>query len=114
MKNLYSSKDWPHRLKGHAFKQTPGDSEGQRSLVCCNPWDCKEVGHNLPTELTTKMKNLHSSKDTTNKMKRQATDYEETFTICLTKDCTRTYTELPKLTKKKDNNEWARALHRHF
>ena len=59
------------------------------------------MGHNLPTELTTKMKNLHSSKDTANKMKQQATDYEETFTICLTKDCTRTYTELPKLTKKK-------------
>ena len=27
---------------GHEFKQTPGDSEGQRSLVCCSPWGCKE------------------------------------------------------------------------
>ena len=24
------------------FEQTPGDSEGQGSLVCCSPWDCKE------------------------------------------------------------------------
>ena len=26
-----------HRLNGHEFKQTPGDSEGQGSLVCCGP-----------------------------------------------------------------------------
>ena len=24
------------------LEQTPGDSEGQGSLVCCSPWDCKE------------------------------------------------------------------------
>ena len=24
------------------FEQTPGDSEGQGSLECCNPWSCKE------------------------------------------------------------------------
>ena len=24
------------------FEQTPGDSEGQESLVCCGPWGCKE------------------------------------------------------------------------
>ena len=33
---------WHHRLNGHEFEQTPGDSEGQRSLVCCRPWGCKE------------------------------------------------------------------------
>ena len=33
---------WHHRLNGHEFEQTPGDSEGQGSLVCCNPWDRKE------------------------------------------------------------------------
>ena len=27
---------------GHEFEQTLGDSEGQRSLVCCSPWGCKE------------------------------------------------------------------------
>ena len=27
---------WHHRLSGHEFKQTPGDSEGQESLVCCS------------------------------------------------------------------------------
>ena len=25
---------WPHRLNGHEFEQTPGDSEGKGSLVC--------------------------------------------------------------------------------
>ena len=33
---------WHHRLSGHECEQTLGDSEGQRSLVCCSPWGCKE------------------------------------------------------------------------
>ena len=32
-----------HRLNGHEFEQTLGDSEGQGSLACCSPWDCKEL-----------------------------------------------------------------------
>ena len=31
-----------HRLNGYEFKQTLGDSEGQRSLECCSPWGCSE------------------------------------------------------------------------
>ena len=27
---------------GYEFEQTPGDSEGQRSLVCCSPWGGRE------------------------------------------------------------------------
>ena len=33
---------WHHWLSGHEFEQTPGDGEGQGSLVCCSPWDGKE------------------------------------------------------------------------
>ena len=33
---------WHHRLNGHEFEQTPGDSEGQGSLACCSPWGHKE------------------------------------------------------------------------
>ena len=33
---------WCHRHKGHDFEQTPGDC-GQGSLVCCGPWDSKEL-----------------------------------------------------------------------
>ena len=33
---------WHHRLNGYEFEQTPGDSEGQVSLVCCSPWNHKE------------------------------------------------------------------------
>ena len=29
---------WHHQLNEHEFEQTPGDSEGQGSVVCCNPW----------------------------------------------------------------------------
>jgi len=30
-------------LNGHEFEQTQGDTEGQRSLVCCSPWSGKEL-----------------------------------------------------------------------
>ena len=33
---------WHHQLNGHEFEQTLGDSEGQKSLACCSPWDHKE------------------------------------------------------------------------
>ena len=33
---------WHHWLKGHEFKQTPGDSEGPGGLACCSPWGRKE------------------------------------------------------------------------
>ena len=33
---------WHHQLDGHEFEQTPGDGDGQGSLVCCSPWGCKE------------------------------------------------------------------------
>ena len=38
---------WHHQLKGHEFEQTPGDSEGQGSLVCCSPWGHQESDMNL-------------------------------------------------------------------
>ena len=30
---------WHHQVTGRELPQTPGDSEGQRSLGCCSPWD---------------------------------------------------------------------------
>jgi len=32
---------WHHRLNGHEFEQTPGDSERQGNLVCCSSWVTK-------------------------------------------------------------------------
>ena len=40
---------WHHRLSEHEFEQTPGDSKGRGSLVCCSPWCCR-AGHGLATE----------------------------------------------------------------
>ena len=34
---------WHHRFNGHELEHTPGDSEGQGSVVCCSPWVCKEL-----------------------------------------------------------------------
>ena len=39
---------WHHQHNGHEFEQTPGDSEGRGSLVCCSLWGCR-VRHNLVT-----------------------------------------------------------------
>ena len=33
---------WHHQLNGLEFEQTQGDSDRQRSLVCCSSWGCKE------------------------------------------------------------------------
>ena len=34
---------WQHQLNGHEFEQVLGGGEGQRSLVCCSPWGCKDL-----------------------------------------------------------------------
>ena len=34
---------WHHRLNGHEGEQAPGHGEGQGCLVCCSPWDRKEL-----------------------------------------------------------------------
>ena len=34
---------WHHRLNGHEFEETPGDSGGQGSLAGYSPWGCKEL-----------------------------------------------------------------------
>ena len=33
---------WHHWLNGHEFEKSPGDSEGQESLVCYSRWGHKE------------------------------------------------------------------------
>ena len=35
---------WHHRLNGHEFEQTPGDGEGQGSLMPFSPFSHR-VGH---------------------------------------------------------------------
>ena len=30
--------EWYHQLNVHEFEWSPGDSEGQESLVCCDSW----------------------------------------------------------------------------
>ena len=34
---------WHHQLDGHKFEQAPEVGDGQGSLACCSPWDCKEL-----------------------------------------------------------------------
>ena len=42
---------WHHGLNGHEFEQTPGDGEGQGSLVCCmQSMGSQRAGHNSCVE----------------------------------------------------------------
>ena len=34
---------WNYRLNGHEFEQVLEVGDGQESLACCSPWDCKEL-----------------------------------------------------------------------
>ena len=46
------------QLNIHEFEKTPGDSEGQGSLGCCNPQGTQRVRHDLATEQPRWEKNL--------------------------------------------------------
>ena len=35
---------WHHRLDRHESEQAPEVGDGQRSLACCSPWGCKQLG----------------------------------------------------------------------
>ena len=49
-----------HWLYGHEFEQALGVGDGQGSLACCSPWDCKEL--DWATELNWFTKNKDSTK----------------------------------------------------
>ena len=34
--------EWHHGLTEHEFEQRLEDGDGQRSLMCCRPWACKD------------------------------------------------------------------------
>ena len=36
-------RQYHHQLSGHESEQTPGDSKGQGSLVCCSPQDLEQL-----------------------------------------------------------------------
>uniref|UniRef100_A0AAA9TS17 Tumor necrosis factor receptor superfamily member 12A n=2 Tax=Bos TaxID=9903 RepID=A0AAA9TS17_BOVIN len=44
---------WHHRLDGHEFEQTQGESEGQEGLACCSPWRRKQ------SDTTEQLNNKH-------------------------------------------------------
>ena len=41
---------WHHKLNGHEFEEALEVGDGQGSLACCSPWDCR-VGCDWATEL---------------------------------------------------------------
>ena len=55
---------WYHRLKGHEFEQTLGDSDGEGSLTCCSPWDHKEKAMTYQLKSCRSLNNQCCKKDT--------------------------------------------------
>ena len=53
---------WHYQVNGHEFEQTPGDSEGQGSVVCCSTWGQKELDRTERMNKTTTEKGT-SDKD---------------------------------------------------
>ena len=49
---------WHHRFNGHGLGQTPGNGEGQVSLVCCSPWGHKELDTTWQLNKTTTISGL--------------------------------------------------------
>ena len=47
---------WHHLLNGYAFEQAPEVGDGQGSLACCSPWDCKELDTPEPLNLSASCK----------------------------------------------------------
>ena len=47
---------WYHGLNEHEFQETPGNSEGQGSQMCCSPWGHKESDMMEPLNNLTEQK----------------------------------------------------------
>ena len=52
---------WHHRLKGQEFEQNLGDGEGQGSLACSSPWNCKELIRIEQLNNNKPLLNIHSN-----------------------------------------------------
>ena len=66
---------WHHQFNGHEFEQAPGVGDGQRSLVCCRPWGCKE------SDTTERLNNNNNPKCTAWGHSRQERGREETEVV---------------------------------
>ena len=56
---------WHHRLDGHEFEQTLGDSEGKGSLACHSPWGHKDSNMTEWSNNNNKLRITHASLRTT-------------------------------------------------
>ena len=65
---------WHHRLNGHEFEQTRGESEGQGDLACCSPWGCKESD---VTERLNKNNTTTQQQTTTKQLKDKSGAWDE-------------------------------------
>ena len=64
---------WDHRLNGHEFEQSLGDSKGQGSLACCRLQGLKE------SDMTEKLNNKSDEKWRARGRERDENCYTLTF-----------------------------------
>ena len=63
---------WDHWINGYQFEQTPGDREGQGSLVCCSPWGHKE------SDMTQQLNNNDINSGDKSQLLEKTETYEKT------------------------------------
>ena len=68
-----------HQCHGHEFNQTPGDSEGQSSLLCSSPW-----GHKM-SEMTQQLNNNNQNRQRSRKLREYQAG--STTNWCLSRVC---------------------------
>ena len=66
-----------HRFNGHEFEQTLADSEGQGSLMCCSPWDYKEL------DTTERLNNNNVHRQPKSNSKDLDSSWQEVFRIAM-------------------------------
>ena len=73
-------------LNGHEFEQTLGDSKGQGSLVCCSPWDHKEL--DMPKRLNNNINGITADTNLFTYLSLHSITYDAThclvfLTLCI-------------------------------
>ena len=79
---------WHHRLDGHEFEWTPGVSDGQGGLVCCDSWGHKELDMTERlnwTELNVNLTLWYIQNASQSLIPKTKSDSKESPTICVLK-----------------------------
>ena len=96
---------WHHWLNEHEFEQTPGDGEGQGSLVCYSPWGHKELGMTVPLNNCNKPPGQWYCYSNLNRLRQRLTTMKKNRALSKTKNYKMLLNDNMKRVKKK-STKW--------